>query len=211
MFLLGLSNLGSYSYKKEKLRVLVCGNYDEGSHERGEFLKVHKRRPKMNYFNKLISRRELKYWEKLLMVEAIVREHNEILPMFGVTHLKGIKNTYQRVVDLIKDADMIIILLTNYGGAIFEHALTISLKYMNKTYNFHKKEEKFSGMLTKGTFLLPGINVKGYEDDRDLIDKIRRCLDTFKKVKYVEKRISSEEELTEKLTLRQIIRKTFGI
>jgi len=202
----------AYTYKRHRLKVFICGNYDENSHERGQFLKIHKQKPKLNYFFDILKTRTLKNWERLLFIEAMIKNSNDDVlenprfdSTFGLTHQKGVRNTYHRVVELMGEAELIIILLTNTGGAVVEHTLSICEGHQDKTINFVEKDTMLSGMMTSGTFMLPSVKVVTFTDEEDLFEKIKKYLDTYKKELSLKEVIKKNPKVSRKLTLFHLI------
>ena len=168
-----------YAYKKKKLDILLCGNYDEDISQ----IKLLYNKDKNYFINKIKNNEPLSHAERLVYTEDILKQNKYNTLHFGLTSGKKINNVYHRVHSLMtKKVDLIIILLTNYGGALFEHAMVTMLNLGYKTINLIREDEKskFTGMLLKGTFLMQETKIIHYNSDRELQEFIIRGVDTFR-------------------------------
>ena len=128
-----------YAYKKKKLDILLCGNYDEDITQ----IKILCKKDKNYIINKINNSESLSHAERLVYTENILRQNKYNTLHFGLTSGKKINNVYQRVHSLMtKKVDLIIILLTNHGGALFEHAMVVLLNLGYKTINLVREDEK---------------------------------------------------------------------
>lgn len=164
-------------YQKKKLNILLCGNYDQNLNQ----IRQDCEKDKGFLIEKVENKEELSEAERLIYVEDILKENEYNILHYGLTSNKEMGNIYQRVYDLMIDkVDVILILLTNVGGVLFEHAMSVTLKLGFKTINFVREDEILTGMVTKGTFLEQDIKQVPYKNEKELRDLIIRELDTWR-------------------------------
>ena len=130
-----------------------------------------------NVVEKFKKRRYLKLTEKLLLLNYKFRRKHKIL-LGDVAH-KGRKELTQRIIDMMRTSNLIIILLKNYGGVAVEHGMCMDKKLISKTVNLIdiKDRKKLSNFITKGT--LHWQDNYYYDNDKDLIDRVGRVVSKY--------------------------------
>ncbi len=166
----------------KSLDILLLGPYHPTPEELSKM--YEKGEPAID--EKLKKRIPLHYMEKLNhLKETLKADGHEAY--FVTDKRTDIRNTWERTNNLINDSDLIIHLLSNTGGSMFEHGLITAFNLHYKTYTFISEDEfkHVSGLIKTGTRLQPEVNMYRYENDEELFDLVIRKLDSFQRADYI--------------------------
>lgn len=163
-----------HNWKKHKLNILLCSSFHPGEEEMKKRYKAGDPNPE----TKIDKGIKLEPIERMNLVRKLFENQEDVKHYVHICkHPK--ENLYQDIIDEMRRADWILILLYERGFTTAEHTLTQAFKFQHKTTNVYHKDEKLSPVITRGTFLDPKVIKFQFDDDKDLLDLAQKQLEIF--------------------------------
>jgi len=174
-----LNILQQDGYKSHRLNILLLGSFTPGM--RKLIMNYHSGESTLR--DKLESGKPLYRTELLLYIREILESNGHRI-WLGNCDRRDKKSVWHRMADLMENCDFIIVFMTNTGGIVTEATMLAERDLGHKVVYFVPDEEKISGLMKQGLFLLPRIKIIWYKTDDELLDYVIRTTEAFQAEHY---------------------------